>query len=140
VSNDLRSAKEILEIAAKHSTVKPALGFHPEQELPNDQEYEGLMSFIRNRNDQLYAIGEIGLPYYLRKEQLVKTVDPYVTLLESFLTLAYELDKPVVLHAIYDDAPLVCDLLEKHSIEKAHFHWFKGDKETIDRMIENGYS
>src|SRR5699024_2356164 len=41
---------------------------------------------------------------------------------------------------IYDDAPLVCDLLEKHSIEKAHFHWFKGDKETIDRMIENGYS
>lgn len=40
---------------------------------------------------------------------------------------------------MYDDAPLVCHLLEKHSVKKAHFHWFKGDSKTITRMIHNGY-
>lgn len=43
------------------------------------------------------------------------------------------------MHAVYDDAPMACDLLEKHSIEKVHFHWFKGDGKTIERMIANGY-
>jgi TatD DNase family protein len=27
----------------------------------------------------------------------------------------------------------------KHNVKKAHFHWFKGDKKTLERMIENRY-
>ena len=34
---------------------------------------------------------------------------------------------------IYEDAPLVCDILEKFNIKKAHFHWFKGDEKTITK-------
>jgi TatD DNase family protein len=30
-------------------------------------------------------------------------------------------------------------MLEKYSIKKAHFHWFKGDLHTIERMRENEY-
>lgn len=59
--------------------------------------------------------------------------------LEQFILLAKRLDKPVILHAIYDDASVVCDLLEKHNVRKAHFHWFKGDKKTMERMLENEY-
>jgi TatD DNase family protein len=33
----------------------------------------------------------------------------------------------------------VCDLLEKHGIKKAHFHWFKGSHSTVERMIQAGY-
>lgn len=53
--------------------------------------------------------------------------------------LAKKWEKPIVLHAVYDDAPIVCDLLEKHDITKAHFHWFKGGQKTVKRMISNGY-
>jgi TatD DNase family protein len=44
-----------------------------------------------------------------------------------------------VLHTVYEDAKLACDVLEKHGHTKAHFHWFKGPEETIKRMIANGY-
>src|SRR5690606_40734669 len=30
-------------------------------------------------------------------------------------------------------------LLEKYSVKKAHFHWFKGDNKTLQHMAENGY-
>lgn len=62
-----------------------------------------------------------------------------IDILDLFIQKAVELDKPVALHAIYDDAPVVCDLLEKHSAAKAHFHWFKGDRKTAERMVGNGY-
>ncbi|MFD1347649.1 TatD family hydrolase [Oceanobacillus caeni] len=89
----------------------------------------------------MIAIGEVGLPYYLSKEGKVseKEFQLYAELLEVFVKLAKEWDKPMVIHAVYDDAPIVCDLLEKYSVTKAHFHWFKGDEATIARMIENGY-
>ena len=89
----------------------------------------------------MIAVGEVGLPYYLRKESYHPAfpIQGYLERLETFIKLAKEWDKPIVLHAVYDDAPLVCDLLEEYSITNAHFHWFKGDHKTISRMIENGY-
>jgi TatD DNase family protein len=62
-----------------------------------------------------------------------------VRLLERFVQLAAELDKPIVLHAVYEDAEIACDLLEKHGVGQAHFHWFKGNCETLLRMKEKGY-
>ena len=49
------------------------------------------------------------------------------------------LEKPIVLHAVYEDAEIACDLLEKHHVKKAHFHWFKGEEQVIARLMNNGY-
>lgn len=46
---------------------------------------------------------------------------------------------PIILHAVYEDADTVCDLLEKYKVSRAHFHWFKGSDETMKRMMKNGY-
>jgi len=97
-----------------------------------------LLKWIREHSDHMIAIGEVGLPYYRNQEQILD-YKPYIELLEKFIKLAYELNKPIVLHAVYEDADIVCCLLEKYNIKKAHFHWFKGNKHTIKRMIENGY-
>ncbi|MGG1550798.1 TatD family hydrolase [Paenibacillus ferrarius] len=119
-----------------------AYGFHPEQALPSDAELAHLLAWIRERKDEMVAIGEIGLPYYTRTEVEVDgrhfDEEPYVELLEQFIALAAELNKPVVLHAVYEDADVVIDLLHKHGVSKAHFHWFKGSVSTIRRMIEAG--
>ncbi|MDR6549796.1 TatD family hydrolase [Paenibacillus qinlingensis] len=120
-----------------------AYGFHPEQEIPSETELETLLEWMRVHSNEMIAVGEVGLPYYTRQEVemagLTFDLAPYILLLERFLRLAAEWDKPVVLHAVYEDAELVCDLLAKCEIKRAHFHWFKGSKKTIERMIEAGY-
>ena len=138
VSQHLQSCMNNLALNFKHPDIHPAFGYHPEPPLPNEQELESLFAFIENHRKEMVAIGEVGLPLYLRKEQFDIELEPYIERLEEFI-LAKRLQKPAILHAIYDDAPIVVNLLEKHSIEKAHFHWFKGDGKTLEQMMENGY-
>lgn len=138
VSDNLQSAVKTLSLANKYRQIFPAIGYHPEQILPSKKELEKIFQLIDQNHKALFAIGEIGLPYYLRQQ---KGIDRklYEHLLELFIKRAKKYDLPVNLHAIYDDAPIVCDILEKYSITKAHFHWFKGDQQTIDRLIDNHY-
>lgn len=121
----------------------PAFGYHPEQALPVEEEEEGLFEWIHRHRDEMVAIGEIGLPYYMRKAAEERgelfNDEPYLRLLERFVQLAAELNKPVVLHAVYEDAEKVCDLLEKYGVERVHFHWFKGSAKTLARMMKRGY-
>lgn len=139
VSNHLDSARTNLTLASKYATVEVACGFHPEQAIPMEQEIDDLRRFLGKHQNDFIAIGEVGLPYYLRKKNSQIQIEPYMEILEAFVIDAKQMDKPIVLHAVYDDAPLVCSLLEKHTVTKAHFHWFKGDFKTVERMIENGY-
>ncbi|MGF6950245.1 TatD DNase family protein [Neobacillus sp. B4I6] len=138
VSFHLDSSKRNLLLSQKYQKVKPAFGYHPEQTLPSENELNVLLNWMDDHRDEMIAVGEVGLPYYLRQEQGI-SIAPYLEVIEAFISKAKIWDKPIVLHAVYDDAPLVCDLLEKYSVSKAHFHWFKGDQKTIDRMIRNGY-
>ncbi|MCG1027995.1 TatD family hydrolase [Virgibacillus halodenitrificans] len=139
VSNNYESAKKICKWAKQDRRIKPGVGYHPEQELPTDTEKEALFHYIKKHHKEITTIGEVGLPYYSRKKKPEVSLTPYVEILEDFVKIAADLDKPIVLHAVYEDAPLVCDLLEKHRIQAAHFHWFKGDTKTVERMISNGY-
>ncbi|RSK25995.1 TatD family deoxyribonuclease [Bacillus sp. HMF5848] len=138
VSFDYASCLKTETLAHRFSKVKPVYGFHPEQEPLKDNELETMMTWIRTRSKNMVAVGEVGLPYYLAQIQTID-LSRYVEILEAFIKLAKELDKPIVLHAVYEHAPIVCDLLEKYSLQSAHFHWFKGDSKTIERMSKNGY-
>jgi TatD DNase family protein len=109
--------------------------------LPTKEYINELVDWMENHRVEMAAIGEVGLPYYIRQKQKMfsEQYSQYVELLELFISLAKSWDKPIVLHAIYDDAPIVCGLLENFKITKAHFHWYKDDCKTIARMIRNGY-
>lgn len=146
VSMDLQSSKRTYLLHKRFGEIIiPAYGFHPEQQLPSQEEENQLVTWIRERYRQhdAFVIGEIGLPYYTAQEVKASggmfEVEPYVLFLERMLLLAKELNKAVVLHAVYEDAELVLDLLQKHHITMAHFHWFKGSESSTARMIENGY-
>lgn len=144
VSMNLDSSIRTQAIAAKYpGQIKPAYGYHPEQPLPSEAEITALMEWIGQHAGEMAAVGEIGLPYYSRAEALQRgeafEMEPYIRLLDTLLGLAARLDKPVVLHAVYEDALVTCDLLEKHGITRAHFHWFKGPEEAVSRMIKCGY-
>jgi TatD DNase family protein len=139
VSFHLQSSKQNLAFANRDRRIKAAAGFHPEQELPSVREVEELLAYIQRNHEDLVAIGEVGLPYYKMKNDPSMVLTPYIELLERFIIESKLLDKPIILHGVYEHAPIICDLLEKHSVSRAHFHWFKGDKEAIERMIRNGY-
>ncbi|GIN19587.1 MAG TPA: TatD family deoxyribonuclease [Bacillus bacterium] len=140
VSYHLESCLRNLLLAEKYCQVHPAFGFHPEQKLPSDSEIQDLFSWMEKHKEQMVAVGEVGLPYYLRSEKGDNfAIEGYIELLDQFILRAKNWNKPVILHAVYDDAPIACELMEKHGVEKAHFHWFKGDSKTVRRMIENGW-
>ncbi|REB08122.1 TatD family deoxyribonuclease [Sporosarcina sp. BI001-red] len=139
VSNNMASSLRQLEFAQMDSRVKPAIGYHPEQPLPSERELEGIMELIHDNHERLIAIGEVGLPYYLSKDEPEVDVAPYVTVLERFVQKAADYDLPIVLHAVYQDAEIVCDILESYHITNAHFHWFKGDDAVLERVLRNGY-
>jgi TatD DNase family protein len=124
-------------------SVYAAYGYHPEQNIPAPEEIDQLMAWILAHSAEMVAVGEVGLPYYLRKEaeDQGKRFDlaPYLELLDRFAAISVSLRKPLILHAVYEDADLVCDLLNKHGVKQAHFHWFKGSESTIERMISAGY-
>jgi len=138
VSYDLASCIQNLTFSRKYHKVKPAFGWHPEQPLQSDHDFSQLLDWMTLNEQEMIAIGEVGLPYYLRKEGKIP-LKGYLDRLEAFIRLADKWQKPIILHAIYDDAPLVCNLLEKYSIKRAHFHWFKGDQQTVARFIQNDY-
>lgn len=141
VSYDLESCKRNLQLSKKYDKIKPAFGFHPEQQLPSESELSNLMEWMGAYQTEMIAVGGVGLPFYSKADGSVTALQfgQYVEFLEQFVVLAKKWDKPIVLHAVYDDAPIVCDLLDKHSVKKAHFHWFKGDDKVINRMAESGY-
>jgi Mg-dependent DNase len=146
VSMHLESCKTNALLAAQFpGRVHPAYGFHPEQPVLREEDEEALFAWIRDKHaeDKAFAIGEVGLPYYSRTtaEEEGRSFDeaPYLALLDRFAALAAELDRPIVLHAVYEDGAKACDIMERHQVKKVHFHWFKGDEATVERMIRLGY-
>jgi TatD DNase family protein len=146
VSMDLASCEANRALAAAHpGRIMPAYGYHPEQPVPSEAEEAALFAWIRERHaaGEAFAIGEVGLPYYTRSEVEAGggrfDEAPYLGLLDRFAALAAELDRPIVLHTVYEDAEKACEIMERHGVRRAHFHWFKGPEAAIARMIALGY-
>lgn len=144
VSMDLASCERNRQLARKYrGRVLPAYGHHPEQPPLTEEGLDRICDWIAGLpRDEPFAIGEVGLPYFLRKETesagLPFDSAPYLRQLERFVALAADLDRPLALHAVHEDADAVMDLLERYAIRRAHFHWFKGSVQTLERLIASG--
>jgi TatD DNase family protein len=145
VSTNPDSCRINEELAKRYpGRIVPAYGQHPEQPPLSESDSASLCRWINERPRlDTFAIGEVGLPYFLRKDAEVagQSFDqtPYVRQLDCFVALAAKLDRPLALHAVHEDADTTMDLLEKYEIRRAHFHWFKGGTSTVERLIRNGH-
>jgi TatD DNase family protein len=143
---DMASCGENRRLAGTYpGRLIPAYGYHPEQPPLSEPELEEMCRWIAGLpRDEAFAIGEVGLPYFLRKEEEAEGLDfdlvPYLSQLERFVRLAADLDRPMALHAVHEDADTVIDLLQKYGVRKAHFHWFKGSAQTVERLITHRYA
>ena len=133
---DLASSKEAIEFAKKHDGVYASIGFYPEYvKNYTVEDEEELKSLAKDK--KVVAIGEIGLQYTdgmpereLQKEVFLKQ-----------LKLAYQLEKPVVLHCRDAYGDMIKFLKENKDflVYGGTFHCFSGSYEIAMEAIKLGF-
>ncbi|MDH2997511.1 deoxyribonuclease [Pasteurellaceae bacterium LFhippo2] len=139
VSTDFQSLLRLEQLQQQFPKIHICAGFHPEQPLPTQVEKAQLFNWIAKNHAKLTAIGEVGLPHYLKRENPNLDYQAYIDLLEEFMLISKRFDLPLNLHIVYDDTQIALDLLTKHQIQKAHFHWFKASDEMLQKVLATNY-
>lgn len=92
VGTDLDMSKKAIELSKAHKNIWATVGVHP-----NDIDDVVMDDFVHlMKEEKVVAVGEIGLDYY-------RTTDTYKQvkqreIFEQFINLAYQYQKPLVLH------------------------------------------
>lgn len=129
---DFKSNEEILELSSKYDNVYAALGyFYTLADEISDEDIALLDQQLNN--DNVIAVGEIGLDYYDRKD----SKDSQKELFEKMLNLAEKHDLPVIVHsrkAMQD----TYDILKKHNVTGS-MHSYQGSAEMAEEFIKLGF-
>jgi TatD DNase family protein len=132
VGMDIESNRKILQIAEANARyVYPALGYHPWQ--IKEEEVEANLSFIRGHVKEGVALGEIGLDYRIKAKK-----DLQWRVFEELLDIAFESNKPIILHCRYSHKRTF-EMVKEKKIERAVFHWYSGSVALLDEILSRGY-
>jgi TatD DNase family protein len=140
---DIASNRKVLELARKYNIIKPALGFYPVHAAQiKEEDFDNELKFI-SKQDNIVAIGEVGLDYYVgddnphgdkyRKEMKL--------CFEKFIKLAEKKRLPIICHSRRAELEVI-EMLESSSLKKGKviMHCFMGRQHLVKRIIDNGWS
>lgn len=137
VSTDLNSSYDTLSLKQKYPDfIWAAIGFHPEQPLPPNQDVAEWHDLLHQERGLISAVGEVGLPHYTPH---TSNMERYIELLENMMITAKKEDLPIILHAVHSGASAAYELLVKNKIKKAHFHWLKAPSSVVQQIATSGY-
>lgn len=131
--------KENMKIAAftKNHQVYGTAGIHPHNADSARKEDFELIEKIIVENSKVLAVGECGLDF----DRMFSSKENQIRCLEKHIVLAEKLNKPLFLHerAAADE---FVKRFKKHSdiCKKSVVHCFTGDKKTLDKYLEMGFS
>jgi TatD DNase family protein len=134
VSETLTEAQRCLKIAETHPAIFPAAGLYPAH-LDLEQA-EATITFIRENRDRLVAIGEVGLDYWVVKEENEKAIQRQIFC--QFIELSKELSLPLNIHSRSAGRHTIALLLEKEA-QKVHLHAYDGKASSALPGVEAGY-
>jgi TatD DNase family protein len=129
----------IMRWCAGHPQAVFALGWHP---LFVDQAPETALQDLQQTIElvlagpqahQLVAIGEIGLDFYITRDNQAHQE----AMLEGQLQLARKFELPVILH-VRSSIDTVLKYLRKHDIHQGIAHAFNGSRQQADAMAAQG--
>lgn len=134
VGTDLEMSKKAIELAEKYKGIWATVGLHP-TDIDKDIKISKFSELI---NDNIVAVGEIGLDYYHIKESDKRNRQKKIFL--DFLKLAFDFKKPIIIHCrnAHND---MLDILEdnKSLITKGVIHSFTEDLDKARRYIKLGF-
>ena len=133
-ASDTAGAQRVLELAERYPYIYAAVGIHPEEaEGWTEADIAEVESLAKRK--KVVAIGEIGLDYHYEDGSDRETQR---SLLRAQLTLAEELDLPVVIHdrdAHEDSLALVREFRGIRGV----FHCFSGSVEMARELVKLGW-
>jgi TatD DNase family protein len=134
VGENLSDAGRNVELAAGYPMLKPAAGLYPAH--PDPEQAEALQAFIRRKRDKLVAIGEVGLDYWIVKEELEKELQRDI--LRGFIDLSKEMDLPLNVHSRSAGRHAVALLLDC-GVRRVQLHAFDGKASAALPAAEAGF-
>lgn len=134
VSENLEDARRNIELAGEYPCLKPAGGLYPE--YAEIEEAVRLLDYIRKHHRRFYAIGEVGLDFWITKEDEAKELQREV--FRQFIRLGRELDLPINVHSRSAGRHAVAVLLENNAA-KVQLHAFDGKAAAAMPAVEAGY-
>lgn len=108
-----------------------ALGLHPLLASNHSKELPLFVKYL----DMTSYIGEVGLDF---SKYGISTKDIQINSFEKVLKAVSNKKKILSIHSRGAEQE-VLQMLQKHKIENAIFHWYTGDLSLINKIIESGY-
>ncbi|MGD1986413.1 MAG: TatD family hydrolase [Desulfobacterales bacterium] len=134
VGENLTDARKNLELAQKHPILKPAAGLYPTH-LDLNQAHQ-IADFLRRHQSWLVAIGEVGLDYWVVKEDAKRELQREI--LKIFIELSKELNLPLNIHSRSAGRHAIALLVENNAA-RVHMHAFDGKAGAALPAVEAGY-
>ncbi|WP_405293514.1 TatD family hydrolase [Methanobrevibacter sp.] len=129
---DPLSNREVLELSKRYDNVHAALGyFHTFADEITDEDIFLLDKQLKN--DNVIAVGEIGLDYYHRKDNKDKQKE----LFEKMLGLAQKHGLPAIVHS-RKSMQDTFDILKKHGVAGS-MHCYQGSAEMAKEFVKLGF-
>ena len=129
---DPLSNREVLELSDKYENVHAALGyFYTFADEITDEDIVLLDGQLKN--DNVVAVGEIGLDYYHTKDNR----DSQIVLFEKMLNLAEKHSLPAIVHS-RKSMQDTFDILKKHDVVGS-MHSYQGSAEMAQEFIKLGF-
>ncbi len=134
VGEDHRDARRNLILSEEFPIIKPAAGLYPTH-LDLDAAEE-MASFIRGHHYRLSAIGEVGLDFWVVKEEEQKELQKEI--FSRFIQLSLELDLPLNVHSRSAGHHTLKLLLDSNA-KRVQMHAFDGKASYALPGVEAGY-
>ena len=131
------TSREAIAQAKKHKNMYTAIGIHPSDARflsDPEKETEDIKALILNKENKCVALGEIGLDYHYPDTNKEMQMDYF----ERQMTLAEELDIPVVIHD-RDSHQDVMDVIRRHPNVRGVLHSFSGSREMAEELVKLGW-
>ena len=133
VGENLEDGQRNVELAAAYGCLKVAVGLYPE--YADVGEAEKIVTFIRNNAEHLTAIGEVGLDFWIAKEEPERDLQREV--FQRFILLANEIDLPLNIHSRSAGRHAVAMLIENNA-KRVQLHAFDGKASAALPAVEAG--
>ena len=134
VSESLAEAERVIELAGRHPLIKPCAGLYPT--ILDRDAAAAMLDFIRQHQDRLVAIGEVGLDYWKVQDAADREVQRDI--LAQHIALSRELDMPLNIHSRSAGRHCIAWLRE-NGARHVLLHAFDGKAATARAAIEAGY-
>jgi len=129
VSEDYESSLRTIDLSAEYENIVPFIGLHPWNVYKTSEtELEKILA-LADRDD-VKGLGEIGID-----KRIGKAYQRQREVFERFCEVSYEYDLPLSVHAL-DSWSEVLEILRKHDVEKAVFHWYSGPTDLLEEIAE----